>query len=52
MDTETFEQIAFPSEVVGVGSGYIVSNGTAIVLSADGEVVRVEPPAHWYVEFG
>ena len=46
MDTETFEQIAVPSEVVGEGSGYIVPNGTASVLSADGEVVSVEPPAH------
>ena len=50
MDTETFEQIAVPSEVVGEGSGYIVPNGTASVLSADGEVVSVEPPAHVHLE--
>ena len=46
MDTETYEQIAVPPEVVGEASGYIVPNGTASVLSADGEVVSVEPPAH------
>ena len=46
MDTETYEQSAVPSEVVGEASGYIVPNGTVSVLSADGEVVSVEPPAH------
>jgi elongation factor P len=46
MDTETYEQIAVSLEVVGDGVGYIVPNGTVSVLSADGEVVSVEPPAH------
>jgi elongation factor P len=46
MDTQTYEQIGVPSEVVGEASGYIVPNGAVSVLSADGEVVSVEPPAH------
>ena len=46
MDAGTYEQIAVPLEVIGEASGYIVSNGTVSVLSADGEVVSVEPPAH------
>ena len=46
MDTETYEQIAVSLEVVGDAVGYIVPNGTVSVLSADGEVVSVEPPAH------
>ena len=31
---------------MGEAVGYIVPNGTVSVLSADGEVVSVEPPAH------
>ncbi len=46
MDAETYEQIAVPLDVVGGASGYIVPSGTVSVLSADGEVVSVEPPAH------
>jgi elongation factor P len=46
MDVETYEQIAIPAEVIGEAGGYIVPNGTVSVLSADGEVVSVEPPAH------
>jgi len=46
MDTETYEQTAVSAEVVGEAEGYIVPNGTVSVLSADGEVVSVEPPAH------
>jgi elongation factor P len=46
MDPETFDQVAIPGEVVGEAAEYIVPNGTATVLSADGEVVSVEPPAH------
>jgi elongation factor P len=46
MDTETYEQSAVLVEVVGRAEGYIVPNGTVSVLSADGEVVSVEPPAH------
>ena len=46
MDAETYEQIAIPIEVLGEAVGYIVPNGEATVLSADGEVVSVEPPPH------
>ena len=46
MDAETYDQIPIPTEVVGEGIGYIVPNGNADVLSADGEVISVEPPAH------
>jgi len=46
MDAETYEQIAIQEDVVGEAVGYIVPNGTVSVLSADGEVVSVEPPAH------
>ncbi|MGB3635046.1 MAG: elongation factor P [Rubrobacteraceae bacterium] len=46
MDSETYEQTQIPMEVVGEAAGYIVPNGTASVLSADGEVISVEPPAH------
>ena len=46
MDTETYEQTAVSLEVVGDAVGYIVPNGTVSVLSADGEVVSVEAPAH------
>src|ERR671926_650145 len=46
MDSETYEQIAVPVEVLGEAVGYIVPNGEVTVLSADGEVVSVEPPPH------
>jgi len=46
MDSETYEQIAVPVEVLGEGAGFVVPNGEMKVLSADGEVVSVEPPAH------
>jgi elongation factor P len=46
MDSETYEQLAIPTEVVDEAAGYIVPNGEAKVLSADGEVVSVEPPVH------
>ena len=46
MDSDTFEQVAVPADVVGEATGYIVEGGTVSVLSADGEVVSVEPPAH------
>jgi elongation factor P len=35
-----------PLEVVGESAGYIVEGGTVSILSADGEVVSVEPPPH------
>src|SRR5829696_4022844 len=43
MDWETFDQLAVPAEAVGEAVGYIPPTGTASVLSADGEVVSVEP---------
>ena len=46
MDSETYEQIAIPADVLGEVAGYVAPNGTLNVLSADGEVVSVEPPAH------
>ena len=46
MDAETYEQVAIPSEVLGETLGYIVPNGEASILFADGEVVSVEPPVH------
>ena len=46
MDTDTYDQVAVPAEVVGDSAGYVVEGGTVSVLSADGEVVSVEPPAH------
>ena len=46
MDSETYEQIAVPVEVLDEAVGYIVPNGEVTVLSADGEVVSVEPPPH------
>ena len=46
MDSETYEQIAIPVEVLGETAGYIAPNGEVVVLSADGEVVSVEPPTH------
>jgi len=46
MDSETYEQIVIPVEVIDEAAGYIVPNGEVTVLSADGEVVSVEPPLH------
>jgi elongation factor P len=46
MDSDTYEQTAIPAEVMGGAAGYIVPNGEMKVLSADGEVVSIEPPAH------
>lgn len=46
MDADTYEQTAIPEVVLGESAGFIVPNGTVTVLSADGEVVSVEPPAH------
>jgi len=46
MDTGTYEQTIVPADIVGEAAGYIVPNGTASVLSADGEVVSVDPPPH------
>ena len=46
MDTDTYDQVAVPAGAVGDAAGYVVEGGTVSVLSADGEVVSVEPPAH------
>ncbi|MDQ4106904.1 MAG: elongation factor P [Actinomycetota bacterium] len=46
MDMDTYEQLPIAAEVIGDAAGYVVPNGTVTVLSADGEVVSVEPPAH------
>jgi len=46
MDADTYDQVPVPTEVVDETAGYIVEGGTVSVLSADGEVVSVEPPAH------
>ncbi|MBA3424387.1 MAG: elongation factor P [Rubrobacteraceae bacterium] len=46
MDSDTYDQIAIPADVLGETEGYVVPNGAVSVLSADGEVVSVEPPAH------
>ena len=46
MDSDTYDQVPVPSDVVGEAGGYIVEGGNVTVLSADGEVVSVEPPAH------
>ncbi len=46
MDADTYDQVVVPAEVVGESAGYVVEGGTVSVLSADGEVVSVEPPAH------
>lgn len=46
MDSDTYDQVAVPAEAIGEAAGYIVEGGTVSVLSADGEVVSVEPPAH------
>ena len=46
MDSDTYDQVAVPADAAGEAVGYIVEGGTVSVLSADGEVVSVEPPAH------
>ena len=46
MDSDSYEQEPVPDEVVGEASGYIVEGSTVTILSADGEVVSVEPPPH------
>ena len=46
MDSDTYDQVAVPADAAGEAVEYIVEGGTVSVLSADGEVVSVEPPAH------
>jgi elongation factor P len=46
MDSDTYDQVPVPVDVVGEAAWYIVEGGTVSVLSADGEVVSVEPPPH------
>ena len=50
MDSETYEQIAIPSEVLAETINYLVPNAEMEVLLADGEVVSVEPPVHIELE--
>jgi elongation factor P len=50
MDSETYEQIAIPSEVLAETINYLVPNAELEVLLADGEVVSVEPPVHMELE--
>ncbi len=50
MDSETYEQIAIPSEVLAEAINYLVPNAEMEVLLADGEVVSVEPPVHMELE--
>ena len=50
MDSETYEQIAIPSEVLSETINYLVPNAELEVLLADGEVVSVEPPVHMELE--
>ena len=46
MDSDTYEQLPVPEDVVGEAAGYVVEGGNVNILSADGEVVSVEPPPH------
>jgi elongation factor P len=46
MDSDTYDQTAVLADAVGEAVGYVVEGGSVSVLSADGEVVSVEPPAH------
>lgn len=46
MDSETYEQIPIPLELVDDAVNYIVEGSTVGVLSADGEIVSVQLPAH------
>lgn len=46
MDMQTYDQIAVPADVIGESIGYVVPNGAVNILSAEGEVISVEPPAH------
>ena len=46
MDSDTYEQAPVPLDVIGDSADYIVEGSAVSVLSADGEVVSVEPPAH------
>ncbi len=46
MDTDTYEQTPIPQDVISENAGFITANSAVSVLSADGEVVSVEPPAH------
>ena len=50
MASETYEQIAIPSEVLAETINYLVPNAEMEVLLADGEVVSVEPPVHVELE--
>jgi elongation factor P len=44
MDTETYEQFELSAEFVGETAKWLKENDIATVLSADGEMMGVEPP--------
>ena len=44
MDTETYEQFELSAEFVGEAAKWLKENDVATVLSADGEMMGVEPP--------
>jgi elongation factor P len=45
MDTETFDQLSVPLEVVGPAAGYLVEGATALVPMFEGTPLGVELPA-------
>jgi elongation factor P len=44
MDTDTYEQFELSSEFVGESAKWLKESDVATVLSADGEMIGVEPP--------
>ena len=45
MDTDTYEQLPIPSEVVGDGVNYLVEGATAVVPVHEGSAIGIELPA-------
>src|SRR3954470_7248638 len=45
MDTETFDQISFPPEILGTAMQYILPNSKVQVMYVDDKAVSVEVPA-------
>jgi elongation factor P len=44
MDTDTYEQFELQADFVGDAAKWLKENDVATVLSADGEMIGVEPP--------
>lgn len=44
MDTDTYEQVALAADFVGEGAKWLKENDVAGVLTADGQILGVEPP--------